>query len=386
MTISTPPSARSAERSGFAEALGLFFLNGFLFGTWAARIPDVKLRFDLSEAAMGGLLLTLGIGAVVAFLLLGRSVDRIGAARFSAWSAVAMALVLPLIALSDTVLALGAALIAFGMIGGALDMAMNVYGAEVEARRAAPSMSRMHGMWSVGFGCGSGALILAQGAGLGMLEQFAGVAALMLLVALACMSRMVPSTTGQDTGGRIFVMPRGAVLGLCLIIAIAFAGEGAVLDWTGIHIVEGLSGTLGEGATALAIFSIVMVVLRLTGDYVVARIGARRVVIASGTFILAGGALMFWSDSTLGVYAAMVLFATGFAPLAPTAFSAAGRSRDMSLGRAMAALSLFGYGSLLFGPVAMGMIAEVTSLPMAFLGLGVLALICLARLGRRQNL
>ncbi|MEL6679364.1 MAG: MFS transporter [Pseudomonadota bacterium] len=384
MTISTPPSARSAERSGFSEALALFFLNGFLFGNWAARIPDVKLHFGLSDGDMGLLLLTLGGGAVAAFLLFGRTVDQVGAGRFSIMSAAAMALMLPLVGLADSVVLLGVALILLGMTGGGLDMAMNVYGAEVEARRAQPSLSRMHGMWSVGFGVGSGSLIVAQSLSLDMAGQFAVSGGVMLLLALLCYPRMIPSARMTETCGPIFVWPKGAILGLSVIIAIAFAGEGAVLDWTGIHMVEGLGATLEDGATALAIFSIVMVVLRLSGDALIARLGAIRVVTASGLFVCAAAVILFTASTHIGIYLAMVFFAVGFAPLAPIAFSAAGRSGDMTLGRAMAALSLFGYGSLLLGPVAMGFVAEVTSLPAAFLGLGVIALFGLVALGRSR--
>ena len=44
-------------------ALGsLFFLAGLCFASWASRIPDIQVKFDLSESQLGSLLLGLPVG------------------------------------------------------------------------------------------------------------------------------------------------------------------------------------------------------------------------------------------------------------------------------------------------------------------------------------
>ncbi|NBO50341.1 MAG: MFS transporter, partial [Chitinophagia bacterium] len=43
-----------------------FYLLGFIFSSWASRIPQVKDRFGLNEAELGGVLFMLPLGALVA--------------------------------------------------------------------------------------------------------------------------------------------------------------------------------------------------------------------------------------------------------------------------------------------------------------------------------
>lgn len=41
-----------------------FFINGIVFACWAAHIPSIQEKFDLSEADLGNVLLLMGMGAV----------------------------------------------------------------------------------------------------------------------------------------------------------------------------------------------------------------------------------------------------------------------------------------------------------------------------------
>ena len=47
-------------------ALGaMFFFMGICFASWAARIPDIQAKFQLSEGQLGTLLLCLPIGSML---------------------------------------------------------------------------------------------------------------------------------------------------------------------------------------------------------------------------------------------------------------------------------------------------------------------------------
>ncbi|MEP6980183.1 MAG: hypothetical protein ABJA16_05410 [Nakamurella sp.] len=61
--------------------LALFAFDGFVFGTWAARVPDISLHLGLSAAALGGVLLCVSIGALPTMQLAGRWCARYGAGR-----------------------------------------------------------------------------------------------------------------------------------------------------------------------------------------------------------------------------------------------------------------------------------------------------------------
>ena len=64
------------------NAVGLVFaLNGFLFATLLARVPDVREGLDLDNGSLGLLLLAIAAGSVLALPSAGRFVERWGAAN-----------------------------------------------------------------------------------------------------------------------------------------------------------------------------------------------------------------------------------------------------------------------------------------------------------------
>ena len=73
--------------------------------------------------------------------------------------------------------------------------------------------------------------------------------------------------------------------------------------------------------------------------------------------------------------AGCALVGLGVANMVPVLFSAAGRMPNMAPSAAIAAAATPGYAGLLAGPVAVGWIAQATTLPLAFAGLAVLAAI-----------
>jgi len=57
-----------------------FFLNGFCFATWAARIPEVRSLPGLGNAELGLVPLMASLGSMLALPLTGALVERRGAA------------------------------------------------------------------------------------------------------------------------------------------------------------------------------------------------------------------------------------------------------------------------------------------------------------------
>ena len=72
LTTSSAPGrvSRSVERASIA-VFAVFFLNGFNFATWAARLPAIRDGLDFSPAQMGLLLLVGSVGSLVALPLSG---------------------------------------------------------------------------------------------------------------------------------------------------------------------------------------------------------------------------------------------------------------------------------------------------------------------------
>jgi MFS family permease len=146
---------------------------------------------------------------------------------------------------------------------------------------------------------------------------------------------------------------------LCFL---AFLTEGAMLDWSAVFLIERGSDPAHAGL-GYAVFAAAMTLGRLTGDAVVARIGARRV-FAAGALLAGAGLAMLTTELRWPGFA---LIGIGCANLVPLLYSALGQQRAMPTNSAVPALTMLGYAGILAGPAAIGFVAHATSLTIAFL-------------------
>jgi MFS family permease len=83
-----------------AALCAVFAAHGFMFASWAVRVPAVKAQTGASPAALGLALLGLSAGAVATMLLAGALCRRFGSVRMTVVSAglLSASLVLPALA------------------------------------------------------------------------------------------------------------------------------------------------------------------------------------------------------------------------------------------------------------------------------------------------
>ena len=107
-------------------ALGaLFFFLGICFASWAARIPDIQSKFQLSEGQLGTLLLCLPIGSMLGLPIAGWSVHRYGSSSVILICSFAYALTLPLIGLAPSLWTIAPVLMGFGVLGNIMNISLN---------------------------------------------------------------------------------------------------------------------------------------------------------------------------------------------------------------------------------------------------------------------
>jgi hypothetical protein len=107
----------------------------------------------------------------------------------------AATLVLP--GLAGSLVALFLSLFVLGLASGALDVAMNAQGIEVERHVARPILSGLHGLWSVGLGLGAGVAALAAAIDADPLEHFAVVAALLAVASVVFLRGLLAASTRE---------------------------------------------------------------------------------------------------------------------------------------------------------------------------------------------
>lgn len=353
-----------------------FVLNGLLLGSWASRVPAVMERHGFGPGQLGLMLLILGLGALVSFPLAGRFSDRLGALRITRWIAAAYVITLMLVGWAPTPLALGVALFLFGMCHGAMDVTMNSWATEVERHIGRSVMSSFHAMWSFGAGAGAVAGGLASWGGLGVAGQFTLVPLLgAALLGPFLAMRWTSPIRERRAGDPLLAVPRGPLVLVGVVALAAGLGEGAVADWSAVFLREALGSSDAHATLGYALFSVAMVVMRLAADPLVNRFGPVRIARASGVAAALGIVLVTGVPSLPAALAGFMLMGVGNAALMPLAFSRAAVDPRIAPGQAIASVATMAYGALLLGPPLIGQIAQMGSLRMALMPLGVIALL-----------
>jgi MFS family permease len=353
-----------------------FWANGLLFGVWASRIPAIRDRYELSSTTLGLLLLCVAFGAVSAMVFTGRIVDRFGTLRLSRSFAWAMIATFVLIGFAPNVYVLAFVLTIMGFTGGGLDVAMNALASDLEKASKRSLMSRFHGMWSVGttMGATSGLVTLSLG--------FATITHIMLTsifaaVVVFAIDRGVweNSTVEENQSSTPFRFPTGALGLVCLFAFVTFLGEGVIMDWGSIYLIDIFDAPKSVGAAGLLVFTSTMMVVRFVGDPFIDRFGTYNSARAASITATIGALIIFLAPNVWFVFLGYFILGVGFSIMAPLAFSQAGKIEGVSTGQAMSSVAVLGYGSLLVGPPTVGIIADILTLRAAFLGLAILCAI-----------
>jgi len=368
----------SSPRAAVAAA---FLIHSTASGTWAPRLPAIKESLGLSDGELGTALVGLAIGLVVGTRVAGVPVDRFGSRPVmrAGFPLLAAALLLPGVAGNGV--ALFAGLLVFGVISGALDVAMNAQGIEVERVLRRPILSGLHGMWSVGLGIGAGVAALAATLDVEPLPQFAVVAVVLAVASLVLLRGLLPAEhhvrEDHERDAGVTALWTVPLVLLGVIAFCSFVGEGSASDWSAVYMTQELGTSAALGALAFAAFAVTMAIARFAADPLRTRLGNVTLVRGGSLIAAAGlGAALLIHEPAAGV-AGFALLGLGLAPVVPIAFSAAGDLDARATGRLVGRVATIGYVGTVAGPITIGWLAEATSLRTA-LGLVVLLALVIA--------
>jgi len=349
-----------------------FFIAGFSFASWASRIPNIKDKLHLSEAALGSVLFALPVGLMVGLPLAGWAVTRFGSKTMVIVAAILYPLTLTLIGLVPGFWELAIVLFFFGLFGNLFNISVNTQAVNVEAAYGRSIMASFHGMWSLAGFSGAGVGYLMVRAGIAPFGHFVFVCVLMLLAVLLVHKGAAPKDIGHSGPPKLFVKPDAAILKLGLIAFACMACEGAMFDWSGVYFknvvqVPEQSTTLGYLA-----FMCTMAGGRFASDSLLTKYGTKPVLKMSGIVIATGllTAIIFpyIVPATIG----FLLVGFGVSGVVPTVYGLAGKSKTMSPGMALAAVSSISFFGFLLGPPVIGFIAQASSLQWSFALIAVL--------------
>jgi MFS family permease len=363
MTASTTSPTVNNQLTSRTAAIAvtlMFVVNGAVLGGYAGSLPSLRAKLGIDATQIAIMLFCAGAAAILAMQIGGRLADAIGAREITLAAVPFLIVGMITIGLAPVfgIAIIGAILIGFG--NGAMDVAMNAIGVQVETARRRPIMSFFHAFWSIGNFIGAGAvLLLAVLLGLqggAIVTPLSILIAVLTLLGLVILLKITPkaAVVHHTVDGVKTPIPKAAwILG---VMALAFGlSEGTAADWSSIHVTDVANVDPTTGALGLIAVSAFMVVIRLLGDRLVARFG-RRAVVRFGGLCAALGYLTVTLVSSLPLLVfgwALVGFGVGM--IAPQVYAVAGH---IGGGRVLAVVVTFGYAAFLMGPAVVGFLVN----------------------------
>ena len=339
-----------------------FFLAGLCFSSWASRIPTIQQQLHLDNASLGGVLLGLPVGLLTSLPLAGWLVARFGSRPVAVTAALLYACTLPVLGMVGAAWQLATCLFCFGMFGNLLNISINTQAVGTEALYGRTIMASYHGLWSLaGF---AGASLGTAFISLGWVpwRHFIVITCLAAAMVAVLARHLIPNDTGMDRNRPIFARPDRSLVQLGIIAFCSMICEGAMFDWSNVYFQKIILPPKALAGLGLTAFMSTMASGRFLGDWLATRWGIRRMLELSGTLTAAGLLLAIVFPTLLPATIGFLFVGAGVSSVIPLVYSSAGRSRVLSPGVALAAVSTIGYLGFLFGPPFIGFIAQASSL------------------------
>ena len=353
-------AVRNASWAERGAAFVVFFVIGLAVGAWAAALPAIKAKLDLSDTQLSLALFSLSIGSVLSTVLTGLFASRLGTGRITSIGCVVLTVALLLPPLAESLAQFAAVGFLIGASIGSVDVAVNGHASHIEQRWGGPIMSSFHGAFSLGGLSGSALGGLIAWAGWGVVAQLW----VPVVIAAACTLGALPYLgKGPDkpVAGSGLVWPERAMLGLCAIVLFCFVIEGALADWSAVYLSQVAGSSIAAAASGYAGFSVAMAAVRLAGDRVVERFGPRLVVCGGGALAALGLGLAVAVPQPVPAAFGFALVGIGAANIIPVVFSTAARIGS-SPTAGVAVVSSVGYAGFLSGPPLIGTVASFAGL------------------------
>lgn len=358
--------ANASKRSARIAVSALFFLTGLCFASWASRIPDLQQSLGLNDAGLGSVLLALPAGSLISLPIAGVLVSRFGSRQVLIIAAITYGAVLPTLGLAGSSWELIMLLMLFGFSGNLANIAVNTQAVAVEMMYGRSIMASFHGLWSMAGFAGAAIGTAMTGLQISPFYHFLLITAIAWAIVAFTMRNMVTQDTNLQARQPLFSRPDGYLLTLGIIALCSMICEGTMFDWSGIYFRKVINIKDGLSGAGYAAFMSTMASGRFVADRLITRLGAKRMLQISGVLTAAGLLIAVLLPYFVPAILGFMLVGAGVSAVVPLVYSAAGRSKVLSPGMALATVSTIGYLGFLFGPPLIGFVAQATSLAVSF--------------------
>jgi MFS family permease len=352
-----------------------FFVSGFGYTTWTSRIVYIQQSLHLNEEMLGWALLALPAGLMITMPITGRMLSTFSSSRIMLVGAVAFNLMLGLLGFTNQYWQFIAILFFFGSSRNILNLSINTQSVGVQKLYQKSIITTFHGIWSfAGFSGSVFSLVMAYFKVPPTWHLLIVSIGLCLIAFLAWPNTLHEKPEPQERKP-IFSLPNNELVKFAVICFSSMACENVMYDWSGIYIHKTVHASKVVATAAFVVFMIAVTTGRFAGDHLVNRRGIKMVLQYSGVLIVCGFAVAIAFPFTIPTIAGYALIGLGVSCMVPLVFSVAGRSKSMSGGPAIAAVSTIGYLGFLLVPPLVGFVAQAANLRWSFALIALLGLV-----------
>jgi MFS family permease len=343
----------------------MFFLAGLSFSSWTSRIATIQQTMGLSDAALGAVLFALPVGLMCSLPFSGWVITKIGSRRLLISALLVYAVALVTLGLARNPFQLIICLICFGFSSNAVNISVNTQAVATEELYQRPIMAFFHGLWSLaGFaGAGIGWVMVAND--IAPLYHFL-LTMVIIFIGVLLAARYLKNDKVANAGP-VFAMPDSSLIKLGVIAFCSMICEGAMFDWSVIYFKKVVLAPITLVGLGFTTFMLTMALGRFVADKFAHRYGLKRTLQISGTLTATGLLIAVAFPYIYSAMAGFLLVGVGVSSVVPMVFSAAGKSKTMQPGVALAAVSTIGFLGFLVGPPIIGFIAGLASLRVSFI-------------------
>src|ERR1700704_3598771 len=199
--------------------------------SFIARAPQIRDRIGVTVDQFGLLLTSAFLFGLLGSFAAGRIIHAATTKRVLQIGAVVMVLSLAVIGAARSPAVWLTGMMAYLFVDVLVDICMNLQGSWISARRHAPVMNRLHGVWSLGTLAGGGGAGAANAGGVSTLTHLVIVAAVMAVVLLFVTRRLLEDD--EEGHGKDAALPTAPDASrrrrVALVVLLMFAGMFAVV-------------------------------------------------------------------------------------------------------------------------------------------------------------
>ena len=354
----------------------LFFLAGLCFASWASRIATVQQTMGLSDAGLGAVLFALPVGLMFSLPFSGWVIPKAGSKKVLLIAILVYSCCLVSLGLAQNTFQLVICLLCYGFASNTVNISVNTQAVAAEGMHSRPIMASFHGLWSLAGFTGAGIGTFMIGRGIDPLHHFIIIMGIVVVgVAIASKHLYKDDAKKLPSDPLPFLSRIRLIIPLLTLGSIAFCSmicEGAMFDWSVIYFKKVLLAPITLQGAGFTAFMLTMAGGRFIADWFAHRFGLTRTLQISGALIATGLLIAVIFPHFYTAMAGFLLVGAGVSSVVPMVYSAAGKSKTMSPGVALAAVSTIGFIGFLVGPPLIGFIAGLATLRASFVFIAVM--------------